>query len=444
MTGEDAAVERLRELLRLPTVSHVDPAETDWAVFDAFLDALPVLYPRAHTVLERRIVAGHTALYRWPGREPGDPAVLMAHYDVVPAPDDGWEHPPFAAVLAGEGEERAVWARGALDMKGVLGALLEAVDRLAAEGFRPRHDVYLLLGHNEEVAGDGAPTVVAELRERGVRPRLVLDEGGAVVRDVLPGVRVPMAVVGVSEKGIATVVLRVREPGGHAAMPPRTTATTRLARAVARLDRHPHPARVSGPVRQMLTTVAPHADRPYRWLYGHLRLAGVPLAWGLARRGDVSAAFVQTTQAVTQLAGSPAPNVLAQEAAAVVNVRVLPGSSVAEAVRHIRRAVRDPGVTVEVVQASEPVAPSPAHGPAWETLRSAIGAVYPEALVVPYVMLQASDSRHFAAVSGHVYRFMPYDLTTAERATLHGPGERIRVSTYSRAVRFGGELLRRL
>ncbi|GAB7191666.1 M20 family peptidase [Kineococcus sp. NUM-3379] len=448
MTGDgdddEAAVGRLRALLRFRTVSTADPAATDLAQFDALLAALPVLYPRAHGVLERRLLAGRTALYRWPGRREGDPAVLMAHYDVVPAGEDGWEHPPFAGEVAGEGEARAVWGRGAIDMKGVLGALLEAADRLAAEGFRPRHDVYLDVGHDEEIAGNGAPAVVADLRERGIRPRLVLDEGGAVVEGVLPGVQVPMAVVGVAEKGSATVVLRAREPGGHAAMPPRTTATARLARAVVRLDRHPHPARMSAPLRQMLRTVAPHSRQPYRWAYEHLHLTGVPLAWGLGRRGDVGGAFVRTTQAVTQLRGSPAPNVLPEEAAAVVNVRVLPGSGVAGAVRHLTRAVRDPGVSVEVVQASEPSPLSPAHGEAWETLGAAIAAAYPGVPVVPYVMLQASDSRHFSAVSGHVYRFMPFDLTAAERATLHAPGERIRVSTYHRAVGFYTDLLRRL
>ena len=95
-------------------------------------------------------------LYRWAGREPGAPTVLMAHYDVVPATDEGWEHPPFAADLVGDGDERVLWGRGTLDDKGALVAILEAVDSLVGAGHLPRNDVYLSFGHDEETVGKGA------------------------------------------------------------------------------------------------------------------------------------------------------------------------------------------------------------------------------------------------------------------------------------------------
>lgn len=177
--SEQAALERFRELLRIPTVSHADESHIDVAAFDRFIETVERLYPAVHRALEREIVAGHSLLYRWRGTDAGaeQPIVLMAHLDVVPVVADEWNHDPFGAELVGERAEAEIHARGAIDDKGSLVAILESVEQLVTEGRAPASDLYLAFGHNEETAGDGARAIVAILRERGVRPGLVLDEG---------------------------------------------------------------------------------------------------------------------------------------------------------------------------------------------------------------------------------------------------------------------------
>lgn len=212
------AIERLRALVRIPTIARPTSGpgpRADRDAFERFIAALPEQFPRVHAALERERLGtdpegsiGYTLLYRWRGSEPegaGSPTVLMAHYDVVPATDEGWTHPPFAAELVEHEGEPVVWGRGAIDDKGALAAVLEAVERLLEAGFAPRHDVLLLFGHDEEVAGTGARAVVAALQERRIRPALVLDEGGAIVEGVFPGLHEPAALVGVTEKGITTL-----------------------------------------------------------------------------------------------------------------------------------------------------------------------------------------------------------------------------------------------
>src|SRR5690554_604829 len=122
----DAAgpVSRLQALIRIPTVSHIDESETEWAHFTRLIDLLPGLYPLTHEHLERELVAGHSMLYHWRGREEGLVSVLMAHYDVVAASDEGWRHPPFGAELVGDGDAQVVWGRGTLDDKGSMVAIL--------------------------------------------------------------------------------------------------------------------------------------------------------------------------------------------------------------------------------------------------------------------------------------------------------------------------------
>jgi carboxypeptidase PM20D1 len=440
-TPEQQSVERLRALIRVPTVSRQLPEVADESEFARFRELLASLYPLTHKRLELEVVGGGTLLFRWPGLGTGAPHVLMAHYDVVPADEPGWTHGAFDAELAGTGDEQRVWGRGAIDDKGMLAVILEAVEAALAEGFEPAADLYLSFGHNEETAGDGAADVVALFIERGIRPALVIDEGGAVVTGVFPGIEAPIAVVGVTEKGIAGVELSVAKPGGHASTPVRGGATSRLARAILRLEKHPSRATISAPTMAMIRALAPHAREPLRFLFARAGAFRAPLAAAFARLGPETEAMVRTTRAVTRLTGSAGDNVIAERATAMVNVRIAVGSSLDQAVSDIRKAVDDPAVAVRMVYGSEPAPVSRSDGPVWHLLADAITDTFPGSVVAPYVMLQASDSRHFAAISDGVYRFLPFDLTAAERGTLHAIDESIRVSTYLRGIAFFRRLI---
>jgi carboxypeptidase PM20D1 len=434
-------VDRFRALLRIPTISRLELDDVDWSQFDRFVTLITELYPGVHRSLTRELVADHSLLFHWAGTTSESPILLLAHYDVVDATDDRWEHPPFAADLVGDGEDAVVWSRGALDDKGAVVAILEAVEALLARGFTPETDVYLSFGHDEETLGSGAQAIAALLKSRGIRPAVVVDEGGAVVERIFPGVDAPIAVVGVSEKGITSVQLRVTQDGGHASTPPRLAATTRLARAIVRLDRKPFPARFTATNLEMIRTVGSRARQPYRWLFTTQWLTRGALLALFRRLSDETRAMIRTTSVVTRLSGSLADNALAETATAIVNVRVAVGSSVADAVRHIRRAVGDDLVEVTALHPCEPSPVSPTSGPTWSRVRDAIEAIYPEAIVTPYIQLGASDSRHFTGICDAVYRFTPFEISLAERGTLHAVNERIHVATWLHGISFYERLI---
>jgi carboxypeptidase PM20D1 len=442
--ANEAALERLQQLVRIPTMSNQNVDATDWAAFDRFIAAVERLYPGVHEHLERELVAGHTMLFRWPGRSAGPASVLMAHYDVVAAADEGWQHPPFAAEVTGEGATRVVWGRGTLDDKGSLTTVLEAAERRVAAGFTPEHDVYLLFGHDEETAGSGAKAAAARLEQRGVRIGLVLDEGGAVVEHVFPTVDVPVAVVGVSEKGTANITLTVTQEGGHASTPPRMTATSRLARAITRLSRPPFRPHLNPVTVNMVRTFGEHARNPVKAAIGVLSAVPPLLVPVLARLGVETNAMIRTTIAVTQLSGSPSANALAETARAVVNARIALDSSVAETVGRIRRAIRDPKVLIGTLEAWEPSPISEMSGPVWDRLVAAIADAYPDAVATPYVQTGATDSRQLARLSRNVYRFSPFAMSADERATLHARDERMHVETFFTGIRFYEGLIGRL
>lgn len=433
---DERAIENLRTLIRMPTISFLDDTETDWDQFVAFRQRLAELYPVVHRMLALELLGGHSLLFRWLGTRSDSPTVLMAHYDVVDATDDGWEHPPFAAESTGEGADRVVWGRGAIDDKGAMVAILEAVEHQAGSGFTPAQDLYLSFGHDEETSGSGAGKIVDHLAAQGVRPSLVLDEGGAVVEEIFPGVTKPIAVVGVSEKGILSLRLSVDQRGGHASTPPRHTATVRLARAILRLNRRPFPSSFVDTNLEMIRTLGAHARQPLRWLFTNLWLTRGPLLLLFSRLSDETRAMIRTTQAVTQLRGARGANALAERAEAIVNIRVSIDSNVAESVNHVRKAIHDDAVKLEVLHPNEPSPVSPTSGAAWDLLKTTIEHSYPNAIVTPYVMLAASDSRQFTRISDHIYRFSPFEMSKEERGSLHAKNERIRAETFLRGVEF--------
>ncbi|MGY2066934.1 M20/M25/M40 family metallo-hydrolase [Blastococcus sp. SYSU DS0619] len=434
----DAAAGRLAELIRIPTVSSRDPAEVDRSVFAAYRARLAELYPRTHEALEREELGDGALLYRWRGTTGEPPLVLMAHYDVVPVDGQEWSRDPFSGSI----EDGCVHGRGAIDDKGTMVAILEAVEALVADGFTPRRDVYLSFGNDEEVAGVGAELAVGAFTSRGIRPWAVVDEGGAVVSGMFPGVPGQVAVVGLAEKGLLDVELVTTDAGGHASSPVRGGAPARLAKAILAIEDDPFPARLHDVVLGMIDAVGRRAPLGYRALFAHADRLRPVLAEVLARAGREAGAMVRTTVAVTRLEGSRAANVLATRALAHLNIRIALGETVQSTVDRLHAVIDDPSVELRVVSGNDPSPVSRTDNEAFALIGAAARATYPDAVVAPYVMVQASDARHFSRICDSVYRFMPFDLSREELSALHAADERISVAALHRGAGFFRHLIR--
>jgi carboxypeptidase PM20D1 len=438
------AVERLAGAIRIPTVSSEDPARVDRETFRALHRHLAETYPRVHATLARETVNELSLLYTWPGTDPAlPPVVLLAHLDVVPveagtaAP---WTRPPFAGDVA----DGFIWGRGSLDDKGSVVAILEAAEALLAAGERPPRTVVFAFGHDEELGGDrGALAIVAALRDRGVVPAFVLDEGGAVVTGGIRGISVPIALVGVAEKGSVSLEIAVRAPGGHSSMPPSETGIGILAHALLRLEQHPFPVRLDGPTRRLLEAVGPAMALPMRAALANLWLTG-PFVEHAMTREPGTAALLRTTTAPTMLAGSPKRNVLPVRPHAVVNFRILPGDTVAGVLAHVKAVIADPRVEVTVASeaTAEPSPEAPTDAPPYAGLAGAIGRTFPDAIVAPALTIGATDARHWTALTPHVFRFLPFRISADDGKRMHGVDERLAVGSYEAGIRFYAEIMR--
>ena len=431
---------KLSDLVKIPTVSFMDGKGEDQTQFTAFQERLHTLYPKVAARCERMIVGGKGIVYRWPGKSGERPCVLMSHYDVVPAPDEKWIHPPFSGAIL----EGYVWGRGTIDTKCTLAAAMEAAEQLISAGHVPQNDLYLCFSGDEEVAGPTAPAILEALQEAGVKPWFVLDEGGGIVTDALPGVNKPCAQIGASEKGQAELIFSAEALPGHASRPPRHTALGRVAQAIRRVEMMPWPLRYTPVVKKLIDTMGRHARLPWRIVYANLLPLKPFISLLCGLRGGELNAQLRTTAAFTMANASTATNVLPQRAQASANTRMLPGENSKSAKRRAQRIVKGLGVKVDTRVFSEPSPISRTDDEAWQTLCEAVEDVWPEAVPVPFMYMACTDSRHYSRVCEHVYRFSALSWTREERALMHSFNERISMKALAKMQAFYQVLIQKL
>jgi carboxypeptidase PM20D1 len=437
---EQAAIDHLAEMIRCKTVSYYEDERIDKAEFAKFRALLKKLYPNVFAKCSYEEIGVSGVLFSLKGKSAEKPAVFMAHYDVVPVNEEQWSKPAFDGII----ENGVLWGRGTLDTKCTLLGVLEAAETLLKGGFLPENDMYFAFAGDEEVAGKSQPVIVETLRARGIVPAVVVDEGGAVVEGIFPGVNQPCALIGIAEKGLMDAQFVIEGAGGHASAPPPHTGIGRLARAVTRIEAQPFPRKLTKPVAEMFDTLGRRSSFVYRMIFANL-WCFLPLLDAMCKKsGGELNAMMRTTCAFTMAEGSKASNVLPPRARMVANLRVINGTTCEETLAALKSRLDDDGIQASIVQGMNPSKVSETEGYGWEKLTSAIAQTWPEALISPYLMVACSDSRHYCAISDYVYRFSAMALSREERGCIHGNDERIPTDKIVKTVQFYLRLMRSL
>ena len=426
---EKAYAEKLSRMIRKETVSGEGLDTGD--KFRAFRQELEDLFPLVHREMKKTEIDGNL-LFHWKGKSSGKPIVLMSHQDVVPAEGE-WIHPPFSGDIA----DGKVWGRGASDTKCSVMAFFQAAEELIAEGYVPENDVYLSSSCNEEWNGGGCPKLVEEMKRRGVKPWIVLDEGGGIITEPISGIPGNFAMIGVLEKGIGNVRFTARSEGGHASSPPKNSPIARLAAFVNDVETHKvFRRKMPGAVADMFSTLSRYAAFPLRWIFGNLWLFRPVLLRILPDISPAAGAMIRTTAAFTMQSGSDAFNVLPQEASVCANLRFIPHQGMRESLEILEKRAEKHGVTMEVVKASDAVTPVETKGPEFDFVTGAIGHVFPGCPYSPYVMTGATDARFYQEICSHVYRFAPVIYGPEQMKGMHGMNENIGTACLPGAVDF--------
>ena len=429
---KEKAVKTLAEMVKCKTISYVDKEKEDATEFEKFENLLPTLFPTVCSACEKIKVNGRAIVYKWKGKSSDNPSVLMAHYDVVPVEENKWSKPAFSAIV----EDDVMWGRGTLDTKATLNGIMVAVETLMGQGFVPENDVYLAFGGDEEINGTGAPAVVDYFEENGIVPALVLDEGGAVVANVFPGVKQSCGLIGIAEKGMLNVDFTIDSTGGHASAPPPKTSIGKLSKACVNIENKPFTFRLTAPAKEMFDTLGRHSSFLYRMIFANLWLFKGALNLLCKKSGGEINALMRTTVAFTQMSGSKGINVLPPVASMRANLRLIGGDTMESALAELKKKANDESIKITQISGMNPSRISEVKCEAYNKVASAVASTWTDALVSPYLMVQCSDSRHYGRISDKVYRFSAMELTKAERGSIHGNDEKIRLESIYRSTEF--------
>ena len=437
--------ERLARAVRIPTVSYSDYSRIDKALHREFQEFLIDAFPCFNKAAEKTVLSDFGLIYKWQGRSLDlAPVMFIAHYDVVPAEAAKWSHLPFG----GDIDEEYIWGRGTLDTKHTLMASLEAAEDLCREGFVPERTIYFAFGGDEEISGElGAKKIAAWFKQQSITMDWLLDEGSITGDGLISGMTKKLSLIGTAEKGHVDVLLRTTASGGgHASMPPRITATGRVARAVARLEARPLKLRWLATTRTLFREMAAAGTPALRVALSNLWITG-GLIKSVMGKSPASAALLRTTTAPTMITGSDKENVLAGEASAVINVRILPGESIDGVLKKIKRIVSDEKVDVSILDedgAGEPVPESSTDCDGYHLIKETILENIPDSVVLPFLVTVTTDSRNYTECCRNIYRYGPVILNQDELDRIHSVDERISLDNYGLCIRSYKSLMNKL
>jgi acetylornithine deacetylase/succinyl-diaminopimelate desuccinylase-like protein len=411
--------------------------------------------PPGNEIAAARFLAGifatagieHRVLESAPGRGivwarlPGDgsrrPLILLNHLDVVPHHPEFWTVPAFGGVV----RDGFILGRGALDMKSLAIAQLMVMLKLKRRGVVLPRDVIFLGTADEEAGGQlGAAWLVQHHPELLSDAEFLLNEGGGNL--VQADGRVLAIGLSAAEKTPVWLKLTATGPAGHASVPRADSAAHRLLRGLNRLLDWAPPLRATPVVEQSFRSFVPLLHGVEAARFASLRESLRDPEFRRQLDGDPGArALLQNTISVTMLEGSSKVNVIAPEATARLDTRLLPGEKPEQWVRQLAEVINDPQITIEPFMAFEGLA-SPVDTALVDRLREVVTRRFPGAIVTFPVMAGFTDSHYFRRRGVKSYGLSPF-VAPADRLGEghHGNDERIGYQAFIDGVQFYGELV---
>ena len=436
----------LTDALRIKTISYGDERDANLTSRLEFGEFLKTAFPLIHnaSIVTLKVYGGASLLYEVKGTTTVKPYMLISHLDVVPADNaDSWDKDPFS----GETADGYLYGRGTLDIKSSIIGIMAAIEtRLSQDpNWQPSRTLFAFFGHDEETGGMKGAKVAAEaLKQSGVELEFILDEGAAMTLGFFPGVDRPVGLIGVAEKGYVSVEMESVANAGHSSMPREKSAIGNLARALTALEDNPLPYHFEQDDinREPFEWIAPYLSFANRVAMSNLWLFKYAVLSKLTETPETRA-MARTTTAFTVVSGGVKDNVLPKRATALVNHRLHPGDNSDVVLEWDRRVTKEiSGISLRIKpgwhNSPSPIAPHGENDATYHVIKSSIHSVFEDSIVVPYITVGGTDSKHFVGLTENIYRFVPYvlDKKLDDTKRIHGVNERIKTSDFSRFIRF--------
>jgi acetylornithine deacetylase/succinyl-diaminopimelate desuccinylase-like protein len=353
--------------------------------------------------------------------------ILQSHIDVVPTEDlNIWNHDPYSGHFDGE----YIHGRGALDAKG-----LGIMQLKALEAFQQDYDtaefpfnVTVLFLSGEETGDKNGARYILENFEDELNAVTVLGEGGAGYQNVLKNM--PKKVVfgvSIAEKQSLWLQLKITSnSAGHGATPTKDYANIQLINSLNNLTNRK--------VLLLFNTSTRRMFRRLGWAEGGIRGFFIRnINWSILapfvrkqiEREPFLSSLLTNTVTVTNIYNPPGPpNQISTSATAVLDCRLVPGTSSKSFIRYIERKLDNDNIEVSVISESPEAAPSRLNK-YYKALEDAIAISYPEAETIPFLFPATSDNSLFRSYGIPSYGLIPAVVTERDINSIHSVNERI-------------------
>jgi len=440
-----AVATRLSKAIQHKTISYADISNRRPENFHQFHIFLAKSFPLLHENLIQKKINELSLLYKWQGTDDSlKPVLLMSHQDVVPVDQETkkqWLHPPFAGEISND----TIWGRGAIDIKSGVMGIMEAIENLLAQGYRPKRSIYLAFGHDEELGGEqGAKQIAKYLTAQKLSFEFILDEGGSIISDgVIPGIESSVALIGIAEKGYVSLKLTANASGGHSSMPPKHTALGEISQAIVNLENSPFPANLTYS-KQLFNNIGPVMGTIKKAVFANMWLTE-PIVEKILSASQTTNATIRTTTAATMAKGSSKDNILPSEASAVINFRIMPGETIKSVTHYVTDIINNPNIAIEPLAGfgNNPSSVSPSNNVNFQQLTQSIYRVTQDAsmIVTPYLVVGGTDAKHYSDLSESIYRFAFNRFKPETLKQMHGINEQIKIDDYLDTIRFFREII---
>jgi acetylornithine deacetylase/succinyl-diaminopimelate desuccinylase-like protein len=370
------------------------------------------------------------------------PVLIASHADVVGVERDKWTVDPFAGVVKGG----YVWGRGAIDFKGGIAVFAEAVMRLARNKIPLRRDVIFLMEADEESAPYNT-TWLAQSHWNAMDCEFALNEGGWIVKRADGKPR--YVSISTADKISLALVLTAHGTSTHSSMPRPDNAIFRLSKAMGRLADYDTTPQLTASTREFFLTLAKTSEPPESRYFYDLVNSKDPAAVARADR-EISKdyllhAIMRNTIAPVFLNAGFRGNVIPSTAQATINLRVIPGTNLADLIAEIQKVIADPNVDITAPNAPATSGDeSPTTTDLYRALAESAGQLWPGVPVTPYLFQAGTDAGAWRRHGVPVYGIYPYPISNDDLSRMHGNDERVPIESLEQGTDLIYRTLRRV
>ncbi len=429
-TAYAAALKKMTDCKTVWTKTDKNKAE-----FEKFYRVIEENFPTLHAKAKRLTFGGGCFFYVIEGANPKKNILLMSHHDVVDG-GEGWESDPFNAVI----KNGHLYGRGSIDTKTPLFAQLQAAEELLCDGFAfEGFALYIGSSNNEEYSGDGMVLASDYFRREGIRFDVILDEGGAIISGLIPGVKNKSAMVAIHEKSRHIYRCTVSEASaGHGGLiPTKGSPVETLGNFVTEVSKSKiFKSSFVPEVKGIFTNHAPYMAFPLKLVFGAFELfspvikkimGGIPTTSAMLSTGVTFTAFS---------AGDPkSPGTKAKTAEVFMYLRCIREETLKTELVEVKKLASKFGVEIEEIL-RDYCEPSSADSAQYKSLEKLLNKNYPDVIVAPYLLTAGTDARRFTGLSDNIFRFAPIDLNKEQFASIHSANENINIKNIGQCVLF--------